>query len=60
MIRLKNLGSENTIGLKFILLWIFSVQIMYQDIEGGHISFGGCVGPLGISFNLHLFSNLLP
>tara|TARA_R110002020_G_scaffold53019_4_gene148611 strand:+ start:440 stop:622 length:183 start_codon:yes stop_codon:yes gene_type:complete len=60
VIKLRNIGSENTIGLKFILFWIFSIQIMYQDVQGGHISFGGCIGPIGISFNLHLYSNLMP
>mgnify|MGYP003147181617 CR=1 FL=1 len=60
MIRFVNIGANRTAGFKIVLFWLFSVQIMYQEIEGEHISFGFCVGPLGISFNLHLFGNLLP
>ena len=60
MISIRNIGSENTSGLKIIVLWIFSIQIIYQEIKGGHFSFGGCIGPLGISFNFHVYDTLLP
>jgi|TARA_Y100001951_G_C11095425_1_gene159036 hypothetical protein len=60
MISIRNIGSENTTGFKIIVLWIFSIQGMYQEIKGGHLSFGGCIGPIGISFNLHMYDTMLP
>ena len=60
MIKFADISSQGTTGFKVVLLWLFSLQIMYHEVKGDHISFGFCIGPLGISINLHLFSNLLP
>jgi hypothetical protein len=60
VIRLRNISSEDTSGFKIIILWLFSIQGMYQEIQGGHFSFGFSIGPIGISMNFHLYDAIMP
>jgi hypothetical protein len=60
VIRLRNISSENTAGFKIVLLWVLSIQGMYQEIQGGHFSVGFSIGPVGISMNFHLYNTILP
>tara|TARA_R100001463_G_scaffold9313_1_gene27908 strand:- start:636 stop:818 length:183 start_codon:yes stop_codon:yes gene_type:complete len=60
VIRYRNISSEDTAGFKIIFLWFFSIQGMYQEIQGGHFSFGFNIGPIGISINFHLYNTIMP
>ena len=60
VIRLRNINSEDTSGFKIILLYFLSFQIMYQEYQGGHITAGISLGPIGFTFNMHVYDSWLP
>ena len=60
VIRLRNINSEDTSGFKIVLLYLLSFQIMYQEYQGGHITTGISLGPIGFTFNMHVYDNWLP
>tara|TARA_R100000664_G_C2754192_1_gene141740 strand:+ start:2266 stop:2451 length:186 start_codon:yes stop_codon:yes gene_type:complete len=61
MFKIKEINNKvNVYGYTLVILWLFSISVIFTIEKGDHIQLSAGIGPFEVSFSVSLWRKLLP